>query len=72
MELRRLKAEGKKGVTEWRHPNRWRDSAKMRKRCYTTDQVAQFERIHRAVQGLHAGRVPTQPPGAARSMPRPD
>lgn len=55
MDLRRLKAEGKKGLTEWVHANRWRDSVKMRKRCYTTDQVTQFERIHRAVQDLHAG-----------------
>jgi len=58
LDLRRLKAEGKKGMTEWEHPNRWRASVRMRKRCYTTDQVAQFERIHRAVQALHAGGVP--------------
>lgn len=58
LDLRRLKGKGKKGMTEWRHPNRWRASVRMRKRCYTTDQVAQFERIHRAVQTLHSGGVP--------------
>src|SRR3989449_6720542 len=36
LQLRRLKAEGKQGVTEWVHANRWRDSVRMRKRCYTT------------------------------------
>jgi hypothetical protein len=57
LDLRRLKAEGKQGETEWVHANRWRDSVKMRKRCYTAEQVAAFERIHRAVQALHsAGR----------------
>ena len=55
LDLRRLKAEGKKGVTEWVHRNRWRDAVKMRKRCYTPDQNAAFERLHRAVKALHAG-----------------
>jgi len=55
LDLRRLKAEGKKGLTEWVHANRWREFARMRKRCYTTGQVAEFERIHRAVQALHSG-----------------
>lgn len=58
LELRGLKARGRQGMTEWEHPNRWRASVRMRKRCYTTDQVAQFERIHRAVQALHSGGVP--------------
>ncbi|MEK6987769.1 MAG: hypothetical protein AABX97_06725 [Candidatus Thermoplasmatota archaeon] len=56
LELRRLKAQGKKGMTEWEHPNRWRDSVKMRKRCYTPEQTAGFERIHRAIQALHSAR----------------
>lgn len=55
LDLRRLKAKGKKGVTEWEHPNRWRESVKMRKRCYTSEQVAEFERIFRTVQALHSG-----------------
>ena len=54
LQLRRLKAQGKQGVTEWVHANRWRDSVRMRKRCYTPDQVAAFDRIHRAVQALHS------------------
>ena len=54
LELRRLKAQGKKGMTEWEHPNRWRDSVRMRKRCYTPEQVARFERIHRTLQALHS------------------
>ena len=54
LDLRRLKAEGKHGETEWVHANRWRDSVKMRKRCYTSEQVAAFERIYRAVQALHS------------------
>lgn len=58
LELRRLKAQGKKGLTRWEHPNRWRDSVKMQKRCYTSDQNAEFERIHRAVQAMHAGGSP--------------
>ena len=53
-DLRHLKAEGKHGETEWVHANRWRDSVKMRKRCYTSEQVAAFERIYRAVQALHS------------------
>lgn len=70
LDLRRLKAEGKKGMTEWVHPNRWRDSVRMRKRCYTPDQVAQFDRIHRAVQDLHAGGFPNPAFSAARPEPR--
>src|SRR2546428_12257795 len=54
LQLRRLKAEGKEGVTEWVHANRWRNSVRMRKRCYTTAQVAAFERIRQAVQALHS------------------
>ncbi len=56
LDLRRLKAEDKRGMTEWRHANRWRDSVRMRKRCYAPDQVAKFEQIHRAVQALHSNR----------------
>jgi len=59
LELRQLKAQGKKGLTEWDHPNRWHTSVTMRKRCYTSDQVAEFERIHREVQALHSGRSAT-------------
>src|SRR2546422_597490 len=54
LQLRRLKAQGKQGVTEWVHANRWRDSVRMRKRCYTSSQVAAFERIRQAVLALHS------------------
>ncbi len=54
LELRRLKAQGKEGTTEWVHANRWRDSVRMRKRCYTAAQVAAFEGIRKAVQDLHS------------------
>ena len=68
LDLRRLKAQGKQGVTEWVHANRWRDSVKMRKRCYTTAQVSAFERIHRRVQALHSS-VPEWPdPHSARRV----
>jgi hypothetical protein len=54
LELRRLKAQGKEGLTEWNHANRWRDSVKMRKRCYTNEQVDKFERLFQAIHWLHA------------------
>jgi hypothetical protein len=57
LELRGLKERGKGGLTEWVHANRWHDQVQMRKRCYTTDQVASFERIHRAIQELHSGGI---------------
>ena len=55
LELRQLKGQGKKGITEWVHANRWHPAVTMRKRCYTREQVAEFERIHREVQALHSG-----------------
>jgi hypothetical protein len=54
MELRRLKAQGKEGLTEWNHANRWRDSVTMRKRRYTTEQVDKFERLFQTIHRLHA------------------
>jgi hypothetical protein len=54
LELRRLKAQGKHGLTEWVHPNRWRISVRMRKRCYSAEQNAEFDRIFLKVQHLHA------------------
>lgn len=56
VELRWLKAEGKKATTNWEHPNRWHNRVKMRKRCYSLAQVASFERIYRKIQSLHAGK----------------
>lgn len=54
LELRRLKAQGKLGWTEWRHRNRWHASVRMRKRCYTAEQVAGFEQVHKAIQEVHS------------------
>jgi hypothetical protein len=58
LELRRLKAQGKQGLTEWVHKNRWQRPIRMRKRCYTSEQVAEFERIRVEVQALHSGGHP--------------
>lgn len=57
LELRRRKARGKQGLTEWVHRNRWQRPVRMRKRCYTPEQVAEFERIRREVNALHSGDV---------------
>lgn len=67
LELRRLKERRKDGLTEWVHPNRWHTAVTMRKRCYTPEQVSEFERIHRAVQALHSGETAatTGTPGGA-------
>ncbi len=55
-ELRALKAQGKRGITVWTHRTRWQRPIHLTKLCYASDQVAQFERIRRHVQALHAGR----------------
>ncbi|MGQ0798302.1 MAG: hypothetical protein ACT4OI_10650, partial [Methanobacteriota archaeon] len=62
LDLRRLKGQGKKGLTVWRHANRWRDSVAMRKRCYTPEQLEEFDRTHRAVRTLRAGGYPNLRP----------
>ncbi len=55
LELRRLKAQGKKGLTYWKH-RVWRHGAHlMRKRCYTPEQVAQFEHLYWELRALHSG-----------------
>jgi len=54
LELRWMKAQGKNGLTEWVHANRWRASVRMRKRCYTFEQIAEFERIFLRVQHMHS------------------
>ena len=57
LELRRRKSEGKLGLTEWTHRNRWQRPIRMRKRCYTPEQVAEFERLRREVIALHSGEL---------------
>lgn len=62
--LRQLKSRRKEGLTEWEHRTRWQRLTKMRKRAYSTDQVADFERFYVSVRALHAGpspRVPSAP-----------
>lgn len=54
LELRCLKAKGKHGLTEWVHANRWRAGVRMRKRCYSAEQIAEFERIFFRVQRIHS------------------
>ena len=54
LELRWMKAQGKNGLTEWVHANRWQASVRMRKRCYTFEQIAEFERIFLRVQHMHS------------------
>lgn len=56
LQLRWLKEQGKKGVSEWVHANRWHDRVRMRKRFYAPCQVAAFERIYHDIQDLHSGR----------------
>ncbi len=63
LQLRELKAKGKLGTTEWVHPNRWHRQVKMRKRCYTPEQVQKFERLHITLKALHSGLPPFDLPG---------
>lgn len=55
LQLRALKAQGKKGVTVWTHRTRWQRPIQLTKLCYTSNQIAEFERIRRDVQALHRG-----------------
>jgi hypothetical protein len=59
LELRALKTRGKDGITIWTHRTRGPRAIPMRKRCFTPEQNAEFERIFRAVQLLHRG-VPAE------------
>lgn len=63
LELRRLKAMGKKGRTVWIHKARGPRHVPMPKQCYTLEQIAEFERIRLEVHGLHRGSsFPIAPP----------
>lgn len=62
LQLRGLKANGKKGVTEWVHANRWHDRVNMTKRCYSSDEVASFERIDQMLQTIHSAPQPDNVP----------
>lgn len=63
LRLRELKAQPKRGMTEWAHPNRWHRAVRMRKRCCSTAQVQEFERLYLTLRALHAGVAPLNLPG---------
>ncbi len=58
LQLRELKARGKLGMTEWVHRTRWQRPIKMRKRCYTAEQVREFDRLYRTGKVLHGDSPP--------------
>ncbi|MFQ5907805.1 MAG: hypothetical protein ACE5JE_03125 [Thermoplasmata archaeon] len=58
LQLRERKARGKLGITEWTHKTRWQRPIKMRKRCYSREQVEGFDRLYRTVKALHADSPP--------------
>ncbi|MFQ5987160.1 MAG: hypothetical protein ACE5KQ_07360 [Thermoplasmata archaeon] len=62
LQLRERKARGKLGVTEWTHKTRWQRPIKMRKRCYSLEQVREFERLYKIVKALHADSPPYELP----------
>lgn len=53
LQLRDLKSRGKDDLTIWEHRTRWQQVIKMRKRSYSANQVAEFERIRRALLSHH-------------------
>jgi len=55
LELRHLKSRGKEDITEWEHRTRWQRLIKMRKRSYSSSQVADFERVRQSLRALHDG-----------------
>ncbi len=61
LQLRDMKSRGKADLTVWEHRNRWRLVAGMRKRSYSADQVAEFERVREALISHHAGAVRRSP-----------
>lgn len=58
LRLRELKAKRKEGITEWVHKTRWQRPVRMRKRCYSADQVREFDRLYLTLRALHAGVPP--------------
>ncbi len=62
LQLRGLKANGKEGTTEWVHANRWHERVNMTKRCYSSDEVATFERICQMLQSIHSSPQPEDLP----------
>lgn len=63
LRVRELKARGKLGLTEWVHANRWRRRVKMRKQCYTPEQVRELDRLYLTLKALHSGLPPYDMPG---------
>jgi hypothetical protein len=54
LELRDLKSRQKEDLTSWVHANRWHARVEMRKRSYSSRQVAEFERVRQTLLALHA------------------
>jgi hypothetical protein len=62
LQLRERKARGKLGFTEWTHKTRGPRPIKMRKRCYSPEQVREFDRLYQIVKALHADSPPYELP----------
>ena len=62
LQLRERKARGKLGITEWTHKTRWGRPLKMRKRCYSPEQVREFDQLYQIVKALHADGPPYELP----------
>ncbi|MFQ5553254.1 MAG: hypothetical protein ACE5EW_06010 [Thermoplasmata archaeon] len=67
LQMRQLKAKGKLGTTEWVHKTRWQRPIKMRKRCYSPEQVREFDRLYRIVKALHNDSPPYELPTSGRA-----
>ncbi len=57
LELRVLKSARKEELTTWIHGNRWHSELKMRKRSYSSRQVAEFEQVRMTLIELHRQAV---------------
>ncbi|MFQ5919602.1 MAG: hypothetical protein ACE5I4_06105 [Thermoplasmata archaeon] len=65
LQLRERKGRGKLGITEWTHKTRWQRPIKMRKRCYSSEQVREFDLLYHTVKALHLDRPPYELPRSA-------
>ncbi len=56
LELRKAKAEGPQGTVENTHTSRWGSPVRFKNRCYSTEQIAEMDRLYLAVRGLNDTR----------------
>lgn len=63
LRLRALKSRPKEGLTVHVHRTRGPHPHPMPKRCYTAEQVREFERCYLTLRALHAGVPPFHLPG---------